>query len=103
MGYIHDAKPIIAHGFERSDSFANSVHEDLPAAARNGTEARFNKLADDLLQRQAEHFPELHKLAGAEPENLDLRKPAFDVREQVEILLQGRFGKERDLTDDLRD
>src|SRR6266545_7188297 len=102
MRHGHDFEPIVAHGFERRNALAHAVHQDFPAAARDGTEPGFFEVTDDLLQRLVEHFAEMYELARAETMNVDMRKFAFDVMQQVEIPLLAELRMMSALHQDLR-
>src|SRR5208282_1770355 len=85
--HIHDFKPVIAHGLERRDFFADTVHQNFAAAAGNRAEAGGLEIADYFLQRLVEYLAEVDELAGTETVDVDLGKLAFDVREQIQIPL----------------
>ena len=91
MRHLHHLQPVIAHRLERRNTLADAVHQNLSSAAGDGSEARARKLADDLLQRQAEHIAKMDEFARTKTVNVDLRKLAFYMRQQIQIPLQGKF------------
>src|SRR2546425_1898287 len=85
MCHVHHAQPFIAHRLERSNPVAHAIHQDFAAAAGNRAKPRLHEIADDLLDWFVEKLLECDELAWTEAMNVDLRKLAFDVREQIEI------------------
>ncbi len=95
-------EPVVAHGLERRNALADSVHKNLSPAARDRAQPGLGKLGNDFLQRQPKDLAKMNKLAWAEPVNVDLGKLAFDVRQQIQVPLQGQFGVMAALHQDLR-
>ena len=59
MADIHDLEPVIAHGFQRRNALAHTVHENFAAAAGNGAETGGFEIADDFFERLVEDFAEM--------------------------------------------
>src|SRR6266404_3429704 len=88
---VQHFQPIIAHGFERRNPLAHTVHEYFPAAAWNRSESSGFEIGNSLLQRFVKDFPKVDKLAGTEPVNVHLGEAGFDVRKQIEVPLLCQF------------
>lgn len=102
VGDVHDFEPVVAHGFEGGDALADAVNEDFAAAAGYGAEAGGDELADDFFEGKIEDFAEVDKFAGAEAVDVDGGELLFDVAEEVEIPLHGKFWMMAALHEDLR-
>src|SRR6266571_6019588 len=102
MRHIHHFKPVVAHGLEWRDAFAHAVNENFSTAPRDRAEPGLLEIAEDLLERLVEHFPEMDELARAETVDVDLREFAFDVVQQVKVPLLGQLRMMSALHQDLR-
>ena len=60
------------------------------------------ELGDNFLQRQVKDFAKMNELARTEAVDVDLREFAFDVRQQIQIPLQRKFGVMAALHQNLR-
>ena len=99
---IHHGEPVVAHGLERRDAFAHAIDENFAAATGDRAKARGVKIGDDFFKRFVEDIAEVNELARAEAVNVHLRKLRFDVREQVEVPLLGKFRMMPALHENLR-
>src|SRR5262249_3496642 len=76
---IHHLQPIIAHRLKRRDALTHRVNKDFSTASRNGPQPRSSKIANNFLQRFAEHFAKVNKLARTESVNIDLWEPRVNM------------------------
>ena len=91
MRDIMHAQPIVGHRLEGRNPLAHAIHQNLAATAGNGTKARAGELPDDILQRQTKDLAKMNELARAESMDVELRKFALNVREQIQIPLQRKL------------
>ena len=90
MRYVHHPQPFITHGLERCDALTHAVHQDFSPAAGDGSQTCFLELSQQILHGQIKHLLKMNELARAEGMDVDLRELFFDVREHVQIPVQGQ-------------
>ena len=82
---LHHFQPCVGLAFQRRDSLAHAVDQNLATAAGNRSQPGFLELRDHFAQRHAEDFGEMLELRRTESVNVDVRIFLPDVMQQIEI------------------
>ena len=97
----HDIEPIVGHDFATRNFAANTIDQDFSAAARQAPQASLLESFEHLPQRKMVELGEVIYLGRAEAMNVDLWKACLDVRQQLFIPLELKFGMQAALHQDL--
>jgi hypothetical protein len=81
MCLAHYPKPLVALAFERCNSIAHAIDENLPTAAGNAAEAGFLELLQHLAHRHSKYFAEVAELRRREAVDIDVWILLADVTE----------------------
>lgn len=98
---VHDVEPIVGHGFEWGDPFADVIDQDFAAAAGYGSEAGIFESDDDVGDGEVKDLLEVDNFAWAESVDVDFWELSFDMPKEVEIPAQAEFRMVSPLHEDL--
>ena len=96
-----DVQPLVGRGLRGADGLADAIHEDFRPSARQAAQARRLQPLQDRADRQPRGGGDVDDLRRAETVDVQPRKAALDVAEQLLVPRQVQRGVHAALQEDL--